>query len=102
MYMEERIEQFLTHRYIHKADGTLTDLPEYHSVDPRAYDKKLCVIPDEVIAFLQESQPDTYKELIENAGGVYLQRKRVRFFSEKGSGPQDGSKVIKKFKDHCL
>ena len=33
---------------------------------------------------------------------VYLQRKRVRFFSEKGSGPQDGSKLIIKFKDHCL
>ena len=37
-----------------------------------------------------------------SAKNVYLQRKRVRFFSEKGSGPQDGSKVIKKFKDHCL
>ena len=89
MYMEERIEQFLTHRYIHKADGTLTNLPEYHSIEPRAFDKKLCVIPDEVIAFLQESQPDTYKDLVSATGSEEAARKSIlsRLDSELKRGP---------------
>ena len=89
LYMEDRIEKYLTQKYILKTDGTLTNIPEYHSVEPGAFDKKFCVIPDEVIAFLQESQPDTYKELVENAGGEAAARKSVldRLDSELRRGP---------------
>ena len=89
LYMEGQIEQYLTHRFIQEADGSFTDVPEYHSVDPRAFDKKLCIIPDEVITFLQDSQPDTYKELVAATGSDAAARKSIlsRLDSELKRGP---------------
>lgn len=89
LYMEGQIEQYLTHRFIQEADGSFTDLPEYHSIAPRAFDKKLCIIPDEVITFLQDSQPDTYKELVAATGSDAAARKSIlnRLDSELKRGP---------------
>ena len=89
LYMEGQIEQYLIHRFIQEADGSLTDLPEFHSVEPGAFDKKLCVIPDEVIAFLQESQPDTYKDLVSATGSEEAASKSIlsRLDSELKRGP---------------
>ena len=87
-YLETLIEQFLTHRYIHHLDGTLTDVPEYRSIAPTAYDKKLCMIPDEVIAFLKDTQPEEYRKMVEDAGGEARARKSIldRLDSELNRG----------------
>lgn len=76
-YLEELIEQFLTHRYIHNLDGTLIDVPEYRSIATDAYDKKLCMIPDEVIAFLKDTQPEEYQKMVDVTGSESTARKSI-------------------------
>jgi len=41
----------------------------YQSGDPAAYDKELCLIPEEVIAFIQATQPKEYERLQKQYGG---------------------------------
>lgn len=64
-YFEEYIERYLTSQPITTIGGDRLDRMEYHSVAPTEYDKKLCMIPSELIAFLKETQPQEYKELID-------------------------------------
>ena len=40
----------------------------YHSQPPEDYDKDLCLIPDEVIAFIQATQPKEYEKLEKQYG----------------------------------
>ena len=64
-YFEEYIERYLTSQPITTIGGDRLDRMEYHSVSPTEYDKKLCMIPTELIAFLKETQPREYKELVD-------------------------------------
>jgi len=41
---------------------------EYHSVQPAEYDKELCIIPSELVAFLKETQPTEYEEMVKRVG----------------------------------
>ncbi len=40
----------------------------YHKRQPEDYDKKLCLIPEEVLTFIQDSQPKEYKKLQKQYG----------------------------------
>ena len=40
----------------------------YHKGDPAAYDKELCLIPDEVVVFLQATQPNEFERLQKQYG----------------------------------
>ena len=40
----------------------------YHKRLPEDYDRELCLIPDEVLAFIQATQPDEYKALEKQYG----------------------------------
>ena len=66
-YFEEYIERYLTSQPITTIGGDRLDRMEYHSVAPTEYDKKLCLIPSELIAFLKETQPKQYKDLVDAA-----------------------------------
>jgi len=67
-YLETYIEQYLTSQPITTLNGDRLERMEYHSVDPTAYDKELCIIPDELIAFLKETQPKEYQEMVARVG----------------------------------
>lgn len=43
---------------------------EYHSVSPNLYDKDLCVIPSEIIAFVKDTQTKKYEELAKQYGAL--------------------------------
>jgi type I restriction enzyme R subunit len=43
-------------------------LQGYHSLTSRQYDQELCVVPTELILFIQETQPEVYKALREQYG----------------------------------
>lgn len=42
----------------------------FHEVSPTAYDKELCLIPSEVIGFIQETQPEKYNLLKAQYGNL--------------------------------
>ena len=47
-------------------------VPEFNwivSIDHNKYDRELCLIPDEVLSFIQDSQPDEYQKLTEQLSG---------------------------------
>ena len=71
-YFEAFIERYLTSQPILTLDGRTTDRMEYHSASPDLYDKKLCIIPTELISFLKETQPKEFDKLVKNAGGEEL------------------------------
>lgn len=48
----------------------------WHSVAPAAYDKKAGVFKDEVIAFVQESQPKAWQQLVTRHGGESTAREK--------------------------
>ena len=53
-------------REIHLEEDIVKYLVEhggFHEVSPTAYDKDLCLIPSEVISFIQETQADKYNLL---------------------------------------
>src|ERR1019366_6639978 len=58
IHFEEHIEQWLT------TEGG------YRSLSAHLYDKELCIIPEEAIAFIQQTQPDAYEKLEEQYGDV--------------------------------
>lgn len=49
-------------------DSYLTSQGGYHSISPKEYNKELCVIPSEIIAFVRNTQPEEYKVLEEQYG----------------------------------
>jgi len=46
----------------------LVDQGEYHFIDPKAYDKDLCLIPHMVIDFIKDTQPKQYEALAKQYG----------------------------------
>lgn len=57
IHFEEHIEKYL-----------VETVNEYQSVSPQLYDKDLCVIPSEIIAFVKDTQPKKYEELAKQYG----------------------------------
>ncbi len=57
VHFEEHIEKYL-----------VQTVQEYHSVSPQLYNKDLCVIPSEIIAFIKTTQPKKYDELSKQYG----------------------------------
>jgi len=57
IHFEEHIENYL-----------VNEVKEYHTVSPTEYNKELCVIPGEIIAFIKDTQPDKYKALTKQYG----------------------------------
>ncbi|MFC4691271.1 type I restriction endonuclease subunit R [Dokdonia genika] len=57
IHFEEHIENYL-----------VQTVQEYRSVSPQLYDKDLCVIPSEIIAFVKDTQPKKYEELKKQYG----------------------------------
>lgn len=47
----------------------------WHGLTPTAYDRKAGVFGDEVIAFVQESQPKAWQQLVTRHGGESTARK---------------------------
>jgi type I restriction enzyme R subunit len=56
IHFEQHIEDFLVNN------------DHYHSVSPQEYDRELCLIPSEVIAFIKDTQPEKYNKLKEQYG----------------------------------
>lgn len=50
---------------------------EYTQVDHTKYDKDWCLIPDELIAFLKDSQPKMYSRLVNSKGSESAARKAI-------------------------
>lgn len=57
IHFEAHIENYLVNK-----------VKEYHIVSPKEYNKELCVIPGEFIAFVKDTQPEKYKILQEQYG----------------------------------
>lgn len=77
-------------REIHLEEDIVKYLVEkggFHEVSPTAYDKELCLIPSEVIAFVQETQGDKYNLLKLDQYGDKVDEKIV-------------ANVAKTYKDH--
>jgi len=56
------------HYEAHIENHLVNVVNEYHVVSPSEYNKELCVIPSEIIAFIKDTQPDKYKALEEQYG----------------------------------
>lgn len=61
LHFEEHIVKYLT-KY------AKPEFPEYTEKDPSCYDKDLCLIPEDVIGFIKDTQPEKYKELTKQYG----------------------------------
>lgn len=59
IHFEEHIENYL-----------VDSVKEYHRVSPSLYDKDLCVIPSEIVAFVKDTQPKKYAELAKQYGAL--------------------------------
>ncbi|WP_299060100.1 type I restriction endonuclease [uncultured Polaribacter sp.] len=59
IHFEEHIENYLTN-----------SVKEYTSVSSALYDKDLCVIPSEIIAFIKDTQPKQYQALEKQYGAL--------------------------------
>ena len=46
----------------------------YHKCAPEEYDKELCLLPDEVIAFIQATQPKQFEKLEKQYGAETPQK----------------------------
>ncbi|WBX78098.1 DEAD/DEAH box helicase family protein [Tenacibaculum ovolyticum] len=58
------------HFEAHIENYLVNTVKEYHSVSPKLYDKELCVIPSEIIAFVKDTQPKKYAELATQYGAL--------------------------------
>ena len=68
-YLESYIERYLTSQPIATIRGDRLSRMEYRSIDADAYDKERAIIPDELIGFLKDTQPEEYKKMVDNAKG---------------------------------
>lgn len=59
IHFEAHIENYLVNK-----------VKEYHSVSQNLYDKDLCVIPSEIIAFVKDTQPKKYEDLAKQYGAL--------------------------------
>jgi type I restriction enzyme, R subunit len=56
------------HFEAHIENYLVNEVKEYHVVYPGEYNKELCVIPSEIIAFVKDTQPEKYNALAEQYG----------------------------------
>ncbi|PTN09301.1 type I restriction enzyme R subunit [Mangrovibacterium marinum] len=56
------------HFEAHIENYLVNEVKEYHTLPPAVYNKELCVIPSEIIAFIKDTQPEKYKALAEQYG----------------------------------
>lgn len=50
---------------------------EYQQIDHNAFDKDLCIIPDELIGFLKDTQPKTYEKMVTACGSEEAANKSI-------------------------
>lgn len=50
-------------------DSEDNDMFEYHALKNTEYDREMCVVRSEMIAFLKDTQEEEWKTLLDNAGG---------------------------------
>jgi type I restriction enzyme R subunit len=60
-HFEEHIVQYLT-------KTAQPEFPEYTEKDNSSYDKELCLIPEDVIGFIKDTQPKKYEALLQQYG----------------------------------
>jgi type I restriction enzyme R subunit len=63
LHFEDHITQYLTHK-------VNPSFPEYRLGKPEEYDKELCMIKEDLIGFIRDTQPDTYRSLEEQYGSA--------------------------------
>lgn len=61
IHFEEHIVKYLT-KYAH------LEFPDYTEKEPSCYDKDLCLIPEDVIGFIKDTQLEKYNELTKQYG----------------------------------
>lgn len=88
-YMEEHIERFLTSRPKQKlatSGGSMAAEPEseygnpdmeYTSISNNLYDRKLALVPEELVAFVRTSQPKKWELLVKRCDGEAQATKRL-------------------------
>ena len=72
-YTEENFEDHIEEQLLNSG---------FKSHSTNSYDKSLCLVPDEVLQFIQESQPKTYKKL-ENQYGSQTSEKLLKRLSSE-------------------
>src|SRR5688572_18149269 len=75
IHFEEHIVNYLTGKVresaaVYLTQGTKPVLQEYILGDTAAYDKDLCMLPADLLAFIKESQPEEYKRLYGQLGAA--------------------------------
>ena len=70
-HFEESIVQYLTavHEGAKAYNSESPALAGYRLIDHSAFDKDLCILPDELIGFLKDTQPKAYEKLVTESGG---------------------------------
>lgn len=66
--LEKHIVEYLTSQPIVMISGEELRDMEYHQIDNNEYDRDLCLIRSEVIAFLKDTQPEEYQKLVAAMG----------------------------------
>ena len=64
--LEQYITDYLTTRNIVSLSGEPLDEIEYHQIPNTEYDKDLCLVPSEMVAFLKDTQYEAYAEFTKN------------------------------------
>lgn len=71
--LEEHIERYLVNEpiavYGHSGNDYAPKLMEYRSVGSSEYDKELCIIPSELIAFLKDTQREEFDKAVNTFSG---------------------------------
>ena len=55
--LEKYIVDYLTSQHIVTISGETLQETEYHQIPNTEYDRDLCLVPSEVVAFLKDTQP---------------------------------------------
>ena len=79
---EKRYEKHIETELNNLIDDELQFHSKIHKKDDTWYDKNLCVVGDEFMALLKESQPETYKKLSKNYGDSINQKVLSRLNKE--------------------
>lgn len=74
MHFEEHVVKYLT-------KVAQPEFSEYTEKDNSCYDKELCLIPEDVIGFIKDSQPEKYQALYDHQYGESTDRKLLELVS---------------------
>lgn len=73
--LERNIVNYLTSQRLFTSTGEAlvdsegNDMFEYHALNNTEYDREMCVVRSEMVAFLKDTQEEEWKTLLDNAGG---------------------------------